>query len=281
MKLEEFYVGYLPQAPDRIAKVIRKIVVCLAILVAVVLVIIIFNQRRSSTATFEYGILTTIEGNLFMDPVPHLAIQLGKDAFQKDVTQIVLLVSSGKSGASGIVKNLLDKKNIDQGSRVLLTGSLIYGDGKAILQIDEVNNSLSVVGSKTTMQRLSMEELNIISEIGEIVDPKCYFGVMKPGEGKPHRSCAIRCISGGIAPVFHVPSTGKYYLLTDEDGRPVNNAILPLVADNIRLSGKAVQWADWRIMRLSTAAIEELSQSRKAMEYMLTFENGIALCSNH
>ena len=39
---------------------------------------------------------------------------------------------------------------------------------------------------------------------GEIVDPKCFFGVMKPGEGKPHKDCAIRCILGGIPPVLKV-----------------------------------------------------------------------------
>lgn len=35
----------------------------------------------------------------------------------------------------------------------------------------------------------------------EIIDPKCYFGVI-PGKGKIHRSCAIRCISDGIPPVL-------------------------------------------------------------------------------
>ena len=39
---------------------------------------------------------------------------------------------------------------------------------------------------------------------GEIVDIKCYLGVMKPAHGKPHRSCAARCISGGIPPVLMV-----------------------------------------------------------------------------
>jgi hypothetical protein len=39
---------------------------------------------------------------------------------------------------------------------------------------------------------------------GEIVDSKCYFGVMNPGAGKVHRDCAVRCISGVIPPAFLV-----------------------------------------------------------------------------
>ena len=33
---------------------------------------------------------------------------------------------------------------------------------------------------------------------GEIIDPKCYLGAMKPGGGKTHKACAMRCIAGGI-----------------------------------------------------------------------------------
>jgi len=39
---------------------------------------------------------------------------------------------------------------------------------------------------------------------GEIVDSKCYFGVMNPGRGKVHRDCAARCLSGGIPPALLV-----------------------------------------------------------------------------
>jgi hypothetical protein len=38
--------------------------------------------------------------------------------------------------------------------------------------------------------------------VGEIVDRKCYLGNMNPGNGKVHRDCAVRCLSGGILPVF-------------------------------------------------------------------------------
>ena len=47
-------------------------------------------------------------------------------------------------------------------------------------------------------------ELGTVQLTGEIVDSKCYFGVMNPGNGKVHRDCAARCISGGVPPAFLV-----------------------------------------------------------------------------
>ncbi len=53
-------------------------------------------------------------------------------------------------------------------------------------------------------------DLGAVQLTGEIVDSKCYFGVMNPGNGKVHRDCAARCISGGIPPAF---------LVRDAEGR--------------------------------------------------------------
>jgi hypothetical protein len=50
----------------------------------------------------------------------------------------------------------------------------------------------------------ALDELGAVQWTGEIVDSKCYLGVMNPGNGKVHRDCAARCISGGIPPAFLV-----------------------------------------------------------------------------
>lgn len=45
----------------------------------------------------------------------------------------------------------------------------------------------------------------------------------------PHRACAIRCISGGIPPVFLVQQKGGsaiYILLVSAEGKPVNVQVL-------------------------------------------------------
>ncbi len=64
-------------------------------------------------------------------------------------------------------------------------------------------------------------DLGAVTLTGEIVDTKCHLGVMNPGEGKVHRDCAVRCISGGAPPVSGADQEGdtRLLLLTGADGR--------------------------------------------------------------
>ena len=96
---------------------------------------------------------------------------------------------------------------------------------------------------------------------GEIIDPKCYFGVMKPGKGKIHRSCAVLCISGGIPPVLATTdknNISEYYLITDTNGMPINEDILPHIGKPSLLTGTIVQLEDWYQLQLDVAHIRAL-----------------------
>ena len=96
---------------------------------------------------------------------------------------------------------------------------------------------------------------------GEIIDPKCYFGVMKPGKGKIHRSCATLCISGGIPPVLATTDKNnitEYYLLTDTNGNPINDQILPYIGKPSILTGSIVKMQDWYQLRIKTEDIQDL-----------------------
>src|SRR6266513_1903853 len=76
--------------------------------------------------------------------------------------------------------------------------------------------------------------------VGEIVDSKCYLGVMNPGQLTTHRACAIRCISGGIPPVLLVrqkDGPAIYLLLVSADGKPVNRQVLNMVAEPVEITG--------------------------------------------
>ena len=86
------------------------------------------------------------------------------------------------------------------------------------------------------------EELGTVTLVGEIVDAKCWLGVMKPGRGKPHRACAARCISGGIPPLLMVRKEDGGtlpVLLVGENGEPLNQAVLPYVAEPVEVTGRA------------------------------------------
>ena len=76
---------------------------------------------------------------------------------------------------------------------------------------------------------------------GEVVDSKCYLGVMNPGRLEVHRACAKRCIAGGIPPMLAAHGDdGKeaHLLLVKPDGRPFGDAILPLVGKTVTLEGR-------------------------------------------
>jgi hypothetical protein len=56
----EFYIGWMPKAPERYAKTIRKSIIVLACLVLIAAIVLSLQQKKFSTASFEYGQLTTV-----------------------------------------------------------------------------------------------------------------------------------------------------------------------------------------------------------------------------
>lgn len=95
-------------------------------------------------------------------------------------------------------------------------------------------------GGPPTLAAGDAEELGAHTLVGEIVDSKCFLGVMNPGQLKPHKACAIRCISGGIPPVLLVrdeTGTASTFLLVGGDGRPVGAELLDMVAEPLEITG--------------------------------------------
>ena len=92
---------------------------------------------------------------------------------------------------------------------------------------------------------------------GEIVDSKCWLGVMKPATGNVHRGCASRCLSGGIPPLLMVDSAGSvaHYLLTDAEGRPAHARFAELVGRKVRLTGEVWREGDLLLMRVEETAV--------------------------
>ena len=55
--------------------------------------------------------------------------------------------------------------------------------------------------------------------VGELVDTKCFLGVMRPATGKVHRGCAIRCLNGGAPPGLLVRDDLGDSLLAGSEGK--------------------------------------------------------------
>ena len=100
--------------------------------------------------------------------------------------------------------------------------------------------------------------------LGEIMDSKCFSGVMKPGSGKTHMGCAIRCISGGVPAVFHVRRNSGAtldFVLIDDQNRTVNERVLPLVAQPLELKGEVIRFDNLLALRANPETYRSLEQS--------------------
>jgi hypothetical protein len=105
------------------------------------------------------------------------------------------------------------------------------------------------------------ESLGEQTFVGEIVDSKCFLGVMNPGQLKPHRACAVRCISGGVPPVLllrQADGSARYLLLMSREGRPVNQDVLDLVAEPVRVTGELVRDGELLTLRSDPSTFERV-----------------------
>ncbi|MEO0470136.1 MAG: hypothetical protein AAF206_10985 [Bacteroidota bacterium] len=250
---DEFYIGYVKKAPVGIAKYLVWVVLILLILVATTAFILVRSQKAFSPSNFEFGRYTQLTGTLRMKPVPMLELDHGTDLMGDAQRQGVLLVSFGKFGARGDLGKMEAEHGELDGKQITLNGTLIYDEGKLLMELSEGKASLMEVKADGP-PLIRVLEQDEVSMTGEIIDPKCYFGVMKPGEKKPHRSCAIRCISGGIPPVLKMKENGEtdYIILVGPEGEMLNDQVLDKVAEPVRIKGKMAQVNDWWIMHLNS-----------------------------
>jgi hypothetical protein len=275
-----FYIGWMGSAPKTIAGFIKKylfFIFPIAILLACLLAL---SQKKFGTGNFEFGQLTDIKGIYFNKPVPCLKVVNGKDIWGQPSYLTIPLVGYGKHGAAGTISDIEEEKKTELNNKELtLRGTLLYNDGVTIMQIDKNDGPVRDISGTLIAADLlpQIKELGIAKVRGEIIDPKCYFGVMKPGEGKPHRDCAIRCILGGISPMLAVKNEkgeASYYLLVGPDGEPVNKAVQDYVAEPVEINARLVQYDDWIVAYLDTKeAIKRYSWLRSR------FENSIQDCS--
>jgi hypothetical protein len=221
---EDFYVGYLPKAPVSLGRWIARNTAALVVTGLAVGALLIFGQAPFADSKFEYGIYRDYSGVLEEWPYPIL----------RTASSSFLLVAPGKHGLSAVAGL--------QGKTVHLRGSLIERGPDRMLEVLPESIHETTPGQSQTANELT--ELGSVRLRGEIVDSKCYLGVMNPGNGKVHRDCAVRCISGGAPPAFVASDAAgetRILLLVGSDGRALNKEILSFVAEPLEVSGKLVR----------------------------------------
>lgn len=269
---EEFYIGWQAETPPSFAKMVRRFVIGLCVLVPTLAVLFVLFQNGFSNGTFEFGKTTGLEGILYEKPFPFLAVENGKDAAGNPVFQKILLVGKGKFGfTAGSVPAFA---GATAGKRIRVSGYLIYSDGKTALEVGSILSDGVTSSQEPTPRYPIPNPKSLIPKItlrGEITDPKCLFGVMNPGQGKPHRDCAVRCIAGGIPPllkVANVEGETEYYLLAGPNGEPINDRILEYVGDGVQLCGRLEQDGDWLVLYADPATIRRVNKGALAVGAM-------------
>jgi hypothetical protein len=173
--------------PKGIARRMRPVVLGLIAVIVAAAGIATWAQRPLPAATFAYGRPQTFTGWLTLQPTP--ALQVIDDG---RITRY-WLVGRAKFGAAADLSAHRD-------GWVSLEATEIAREHWRMLEIVPATvrrlASLAAPPPEAPVTRTAFHGR------GEIVDAKCYLGVMNPGEGAAHRDCATRCLSGGVPLMF-------------------------------------------------------------------------------
>jgi len=83
--------------------------------------------------------------------------------------------------------------------QVTITGSVIQDPDQPTSMIAVAGpDAVKVTGESKSNPLATASAGKVMTLRGEIADSKCALGAMSPGVFKPHRACAIACLSGGI-----------------------------------------------------------------------------------
>lgn len=252
---DEFYVGYLPMPPAYVfyLRMLMPVLLWLAVGAAAV---VSSSQFDAGPGTWNTGQPQSFEGVVDARPYALLRVPGGANGA---VFTTFLLVETGKFGGGKRAASF-------DGQYVRVSGWLIERDGRRMIELDPGDSPIAVIAdrlstSDATFRSPARRTLATVTLRGEIVDSKCFLGVMKPGFGKTHKECATLCIAGGIPPMLVTQdATGKrdYYLLTTVDGNALDDQVLPFVADPVEVTGDVETLGDLRILRLHAGTIHRL-----------------------
>lgn len=244
---DDFYVGYL-RTPRRLAYVITGLVALALALVAADAVLIASLQSASGPGRWA-DTATRFEGTLVRDPYPILWVEADgrRTAY--------LLVADSKRSAEVVLNGLAS-------GPAVVTGQVVERQGLTGVKMIEVNPGGAQVGTGAALSDLPTTPVAEVTLTGEIVDSKCWLGVMRPGEGRLHKGCATVCILGGIPPslVTRGPDGATVaYVLTDRQGGAVDPAaIKDVIGDPISISGAVMRKGELLFLRADVASARRL-----------------------
>jgi hypothetical protein len=206
---DEFYVGYVDRAPAGLARFVKRVVALLAVGVVGLFGLMASTQGPQPTGVFEFLEPREFEGVLYAEPLPYLRMTSPGGGVSR-----LLLVGFGKFGAPEAYLQHDERK-------VAFRGNLIYRAGLAMVEMNDPESFRELGPPGPDEGRSRSGPIGEVRLTGELVDTKCWLGVMRPATGKVHRGCAVRCLAGGIPPGLLVrdpAGNADVFLLVGDDG---------------------------------------------------------------
>lgn len=227
---DEFYIGYEDVMPPGIGRRLRRVVVTVAVLAAVAAVVALAAHERLEPARFDFGRPGDATGVLQRRPYPALTVDGSR----------VWLAGPGKRGADALVAHVPE-------GPVALRGAVIARGPHRMLEVvaGSVRASGTAEAATTPAPALVLAGDGVeVTLTGEIVDAKCFLGVMNPGEGTVHRDCARLCLRGGLPPMLLVRGgLGEEALvvLVSADGGPIGLDLADIAGVPVKVRGRLVR----------------------------------------
>lgn len=250
MSEKDFFIGWAAKAPKADRRFFLRAGVGLLAGTGGLAAALAALQARPGTGNWYQDDVREWRGIVTAEPY---AMMRTKDL--GGTPRTALLVSEGKCGVADLIGSFAGKP-------VVIRGSLIQRGKNAMIAVVEASDwiKLDDKPADAALAFPNVETLGNVSLRGEILDSKCWFGAMRPSEGKVHKACAALCIRGGIPPAFFARDRNNKsaLMIMTRNGGPHAKNLLPYVADPVEVKAVAKRWGDLLLLDGPVSAIKRI-----------------------
>lgn len=233
----DFFIGWSPDTPKADRRFFLGAGLALTLGAGGLAALVAREQNAVGPGSWDQAAVKDYTGMVTVEPYPMLTT---KDIDGTPIT--AFLACLGKCGVKPRLNSMKD-------GPVTVEGSLIQRGRHAMIAVSDSPDWITPLDGAAADPELALPPLEALGDValsGEILDTKCWFGAMRPSEGKVHKACAALCIRGGLPPALYAKDTSgrTRLLIMTNQGEAHGWDILPFVADPVRVAGQAYACGD-------------------------------------